>query len=153
MTRLFNLLTLAGALVGCSGNDAPPKITIADAWARPTVSGQSSAAAYATIANEGGADRLLSVSSPAAGGATLHTTEVTNAVARMRPQADGIAVPANETLKLAPGGIHIMLTKLKAPLQTGASFELRLRFERSGEKILTARVADAAADTGEHEGH
>ena len=153
MTRLFTLLVLAGALVACTSNDVPPDIAVADAWARPTVAGQTSAAAYATIVNQGGTDRLLAASSPVAGGATLHMTEVTNGVARMRHQADGIAVAAGETVKLAPGGTHIMLTALKGPLQTGASFELRLRFERSGEKVLTGRIADAATGSGEHQGH
>ena len=153
MTRFSLLLALAaGALGSCSPDDGPPEISVAEAWARPTVAGQSSAAAYATIANSGGADRLLSAASAATAGATLHSTEVTDGVARMRPQAEGIPVPAGATVKLAPGATHIMLTGLKAPLQVGDSFELRLRFERSGEKIVTARVVDAAA-TGAHEGH
>ncbi len=152
MTRAFVLLALAGALASCNRNDGPPEIAITDAWARPTVAGQDTAAAYVTIANGGGEDRLVSASTPAAGGATLHSTRTSNGVSRMRPLADGLPVPAGETVRLEPSGTHIMLTALRSPLPKGGSFELRLRFERSGEKLVTVRVTNASASGG-HEGH
>ena len=152
MTRPFLLFAAAAALTSCNRPDQSPQITVANAWARPTVAGQTSAAAYATIANAGDGDRLIAASSPAASHVTLHMTQVTNGVARMRQQAEGISVPAGERVELAPGGTHVMLTGLKTPLLEGGTFELRLNFERAGEKVVVARIADAAV-AGGHEGH
>ena len=151
MTRLP---TLAAALLlaACTADPGPPRISVSDAWARETVAGQTSAAAYLTIASQGGGDRLIAASSPAAEAAMLHTTVMTDGIARMRMLPDGLPIESGETLRLAPKGAHVMLTGLRTPLREGATFELRLRFARSGEQVVTGRVVDAAAG-GLHQGH
>lgn len=150
MTRRL-LLSALLALASCSGEPPPPQIAVTDAWARPTVAGQTSAAAYVTIANQGGPDRLMGVASNAAQEAALHTTLSEDGVSRMRP-AEFVEIPADGTVKLAPGGTHIMLTGLAKPLVAGEAIELRLIFERSGEKRARATILNAAA-AGPHGGH
>ena len=146
------LLAAALLLASCTAEPGPPRIAVSDAWARATAPGQTSAAAYLTIANQGGGDRLRAASSPLASEATLHSTAIADGIARMRPMRDGLAVGTGETVRLEPQGAHIMLTGLKAPLRKGGSFELRLRFAGSGEQAVTGRIVDAAAG-GRHEGH
>jgi copper(I)-binding protein len=123
---------------------APPGISVEGAWARATLPGQTSSAAYFTIRNDGGPDKLLSVSSTAAN-ASLHSTTMDNGVMRMRPVA-GIDVPANSTVELKPGGTHVMMTGLKAPLTPGSTIPLDLKFEKSGDRhvIATVRPANGA---------
>jgi periplasmic copper chaperone A len=122
-----------------------PEIKVRDAWALATLPGQS-AAAYLTVTNGGaGADRLLSVSSPAAASATLHSSSMAGGVARMRPLADGLPVPPNATIKLEPARSHIMLTGLATPLAAGDSIGLTLRFERSGQIAVPVRIVEGAA--------
>jgi copper(I)-binding protein len=41
-----------------------------------------------------------------------------------------------------PGGTHIMLEGLRAPLKTGDSFDLVLKFRSSGDKSVKVNVAD-----------
>lgn len=132
------------ALASCSASTTTPaKIEVSNAWARATVPGQSSAAAYLTIANTGaGDDRLLGVSTPIATGAGLHSSSSEGGVMRMRALSEGIAVPAGATVKLQPSGNHAMLTGLAAPLAKGSSFPLTLRFERSGERQVSVQVLD-----------
>lgn len=132
------------ALASCSANDPEPaKIEVSNAWARATVPGQSSAAAYLTIANTGdGDDRLLSVSTPIASDASLHSSSSEGGVMRMRALSDGIAIPAGATVKLQPSGNHAMLTGLSAPLAKSSSFPLTLRFERTGERQVSVQVLD-----------
>jgi copper(I)-binding protein len=60
----------------------------------------------------------------------------------MRPVA-GIDVPAKGTVQLEPGGYHIMLIDLVAPLTKGQTFELTLTFQHAGAKTVTATVRDA----------
>jgi copper(I)-binding protein len=131
-------------LASCSsGTGAPANIQITDAWARATIPGQTGAAAYLTIVNTGGTDdRLVSVSSPIATGATLHSISSEGGVMRMRMLSDGLSVPAGATVKLQPSGNHAMLTGVSKPLAKGSSFPLNLRFERSGERQISVQVLD-----------
>lgn len=136
-------LSIAAALLLCACSKAgeAPEISVTDAWARPTVAGQSATAAYLTIANSGaGEDRLLSIAVPAPAMAMIHETTNDQGIARMRPVEGGLAVAGRKTVTLAPGGAHVMIMGLQAPLKPGATFPLTLRFERSGERKVEARV-------------
>ena len=136
MLRLALSAATLMTLAGCSPAPSAPAITVTDAWARATAPGQSSGAIYATIVNDGAADRLVGVSSDA-GMAMLHSNEVSGGVARMRMVGE-VAVPAKGRVALAPGATHIMLGGLKAPLAPGAEFHVTLRFAAAGAR--TARV-------------
>jgi len=57
---------------------------------------------------------------------------------------DRIPVPANGTATLEPGGFHIMLLDLAAPLEVGTTIEVTLTFENAGELVVTADVRDSA---------
>lgn len=139
-------------LASCSPDSGNPQIEISDAWVRPTVSSGQMSAGYAVIANKGsGADRLVGVSSDVAARITLHESSNDGGIARMRPLPDGIAVEGGDTAMLTPGGNHLMLEGLKRPLAAGESIEVKLRFERSGVKVMTAEVRNAPA--GDHSGH
>ena len=151
MTRSF--AALAGLLL-CSCAEPAPDIAVAGAWARATAPGQSSAAVYLTIANRGGADRLVALSTPVAGSAELHGSSSQGGIARMRPLRGGLDIPARGNAVLRPGGDHVMLTGLKGSLEPGRRFELRLDFERSGRRTVPVAIADAAAPgPAGHEGH
>jgi hypothetical protein len=127
------LLLLASCKVS-----APPAVSIEDAWARATVPGQTTSAAYFAVFNSGGPDKLLSVSSADAK-ASLHSSSMSGGVMRMRP-LQSLDIPANSTVALDPGGNHVMLTGLKHPLSIGDTVRLELRFQKSGLRRVEARV-------------
>jgi copper(I)-binding protein len=107
-------------------------IVVSEPWARATPGPVRIGVAYMTIANRGSApDRLLRVETPAAERAELHTTVVQNGVMQMRP-VESVALPPGHTVQFAPGSMHIMLVELKAPLEEGGRFDMRLIFERTG---------------------
>lgn len=138
------LLAALPLLASCGKTGGSPEIQISDAWARETVVGQTSTAAYMTIANEGsGDDRLVAVTAPAPATAMVHSTSNEGGVSRMRHLDSGLPLPAGETAQLTPGGTHVMVTGLSEPLTAGASLKLRLRFERSGERALDVPVKNA----------
>lgn len=132
-----------GILLASCNSSSPPAISVDDAWARATVGPQGSSAAYFTIRNDGGADALLSVSTPGAN-ASLHSTTMENGVMRMRPLGR-LDIPAKSTVALKPGGTHVMLMGLKAPLTAGSTIRLDLKFEHSPDKLVTATVKPATA--------
>lgn len=51
-----------------------------------------------------------------------------------------IDIPAGTTVTLEPGGYHVMLLELAAPLTPGQTFEVTLTFEVAGERTVTAEV-------------
>jgi copper(I)-binding protein len=120
-----------------------PQIRADAAWARATAPGQSVGAAYATLTSPV-PDRLVAVETPLTPHAGLHTMTMDGSVMRMRP-VDGVALPAGQPIALAPGGTHIMLMDLKAPLKAGQRFPLTLRFERAAPLTVDVQVKPIGA--------
>jgi copper(I)-binding protein len=136
-------LLVSLALASCSAPaDKPANVTVSDAWATASIPGQSSSAAYFTITNSGGDDRLTTVE-VSVGKASIHSTSMSGGVMQMRP-LDGIAIPAHSTVTLKPGGLHVMIVDVKRPTTAGASFPMTLRFEQSGDRTIDVTVKSAA---------
>ena len=136
-------ILLAALLLASCSKSGPPDIRITDAWARETVSGQTSTAAYMVLTNRGDDDRLVSVSAKAPVMAMLHSSDSSNAVSRMRPMESGLSIPAGAKTELKPGGTHVMVTGLRAPLNVGDTVKLTMRFEKSGDRPVDVRVTHA----------
>jgi copper(I)-binding protein len=117
---------------------AATTITIDEPWSRATPPGAKIGAGYMTI-RSAAADRLVGASSPAAARVELHVTEKKGDVMRMR-QVEGYDLPAGGSFVLAPGGAHLMLVDLKAPLKEGAKVPLTLRFRKAGEVKVELQV-------------
>ena len=113
---------------------------------RATIGSMPSSAAYLSITNQGAmADQLLAVESSLAHKTELHTMDVTNGVMKMRQIHGGIAIPAGKTIQLAPGGFHVMLIGLKAPLNADENYQVTLVFEKA-EKVKLTGLAKRPAD-------
>lgn len=128
-------------------------IDIGHPAARATPPGARTGAGYLTLTNTGAEqDRLLSVSGGIAERIEIHETTVVEGVARMRPLAEGLAIAPGATVALAPGGIHLMLIGLTAPLVEGERVPVVLGFEHAGEiEVDLAVEAMGAGDS--HAGH
>ena len=128
-------------------------LQIGHPYARTTPPGATTAGAYLSIDNKGKtAEKLLRVTSPVAGLVELHSMSMDGNVMRMRA-VTAIDVAAGATVKLAPGGLHVMLQELKRPLKKGDRVPLTLVFERAGEVKLELAVQDAAAAATGHDAH
>jgi copper(I)-binding protein len=122
-------------------------IGIDDPRARPTVAGQQVGGAYMKIVNKGAADRLLSATTAVAAAVQVHTMAMDGDVMTMR-EVDAVDLPAGQTVEFKPGGFHLMLMGLKAPLKLGDKFAMTLRFEKAGEVVITVHVEPVAATSG-----
>ena len=152
------LLTLAtacclAALPAAAHDYQHGALKIEHPWARPTVPGQRTGAGYLSIHNTGSAaDRLLGGSTPAAATVEVHEMRMDGDVMRMR-ELGALDLPAGKPVALAPGGLHLMLSGLKAPLKIGDKLTVRLRFEKAGEIELVFHVENQpapAADAHKH---
>jgi len=142
MKALIALLTLAVTVLTAPAYGQPPTVT--EAWVRATPPGARTAAAYLTIVATTD-DRLLGASSTA-GAVELHAQTVDNGLHGMRALAE-IALPEDTPVRLEPGGLHLMLLDLAAPLVPGEVIAFTLRFAVAGNVAIAAPVVDARAMT------
>ena len=110
-------------------------------YTRSTVPGQKVAGGFMKIENKGAADQLVSASSPVAGEMQLHTMTMDGNVMKMR-EVKMIEVPANGSVELKPGGLHLMFMDIKAPLKAGESVPVKLKFQKAGEVEIKVPVRD-----------
>jgi periplasmic copper chaperone A len=116
-------------------------------WSRATPKGAKVAAGYLTIKNTGtDPDRLVSVTSPAAGKSEIHEMSMEKGVMKMRPVPGGVEIKPGETVELKPGSsFHIMMTGLKSPIERGKPFKASLTFEKAGPVEVEFTVVAAGA--------
>ena len=138
-------LAFAGPAVAEPGEARAGAILASRAWARATPPGAGIGGGYVTIRNAGDQpDRLVGFSSPAAARGELHEMSVEGGVMRMRP-VPSLEIAPGETVVMKPGGLHLMLMELKAPLRQGEPLRATLRFERAGPLELEFSVARPGA--------
>jgi hypothetical protein len=146
-------LTL-GAIVSLASNANASDVMVSGAFARASaVSTAKAATVYLTVMNHGREpDRLIGIRTDAARSAGLHESAGENAVSSMR-DVEALDLPPGATKELQPGGLHIMLTGLAAPLKAGATLKLTLIFEKAGEVAVDVPVAGVAATGEDHSAH
>lgn len=145
-----SLMFLAGGLAFAHNHGIKVgDLTIEEPWARATAAGQANGAAYLKIRNGGATDKLVSASAPVAGVVELHTHLMDGTTVRMR-KVEAIDVAGGAITELKPGGLHVMLIGLKAPLKAGEKFPLTLKFERAGEVKVDVEVRAAAPGSHKH---
>lgn len=135
---------LAAACLAAFPEVALAEVIVTDPWARASILASRPGAAYLTLLSDT-EDRLLSATTPIAGNVMIHASETdANAVTRMI-HIDALDLPAGQTVRFAPGGMHLMLMGLTGKLEEGAQFPLTLSFQRAGEIIVTVPVLGVAA--------
>lgn len=120
------------------------QIEIGHPWSRAASVGVTGAG-YLTLTNKGTtADRLVGGRAEIARAVEIHTSTMEDGVMRMRP-LPAIEVAPGAEVKLAPGGMHLMLIGLKQPLVAGARVPMTLVFEKAGEVQVELAVEAAGA--------
>lgn len=142
--KIAALLCVLAASVSAA---AAQSVKVANAWVRSTAPGQTSAGAYVELTSDAQA-ALVAAGSALAGRTELHSMSMDGGVMRMRPLSR-VELPAGQTVKFAPGGLHLMLLDLKQPLKMGDKVPLVLTIQSSGTSITTVKVeAEVKAGPG-----
>ena len=151
MNHRLPLLVLLAALGGATFAEEKRlgDLVVEGPWAREMPPVAETGAAWFRVVNHGPADRIVSVQSPLAARAELHTHEVEDGVMKMRrmPSAE---VPARGELRLEPGDRHVMLIGLSRALVAGESFPMTLHFEGAG--TIEVRVHIRASEESGYAG-
>ena len=152
--RKLSLLSIACAGLAALVAAAPTRaedvkagdLIISQAWSRATPSGAKTGGGYLTIENKGSAaDRLIGGAADVAGSVQVHEMSMDNGVMKMRPVEKGLAIEPGKTVKLAPGGFHLMMMDLKAPLKQGDKVPVTLEFEKAGKVAVSLDVEGVGA--------
>ena len=162
------------SLAACGGDDSSIEtdqmempsgsgIEITGAWARTSPMMASRGAAYMTIVS-GADDRLIgaAVDPSIADRAEVHevvmaddtdessmdmgsdsSMDMPSSEMVMR-EVEGIDLVAGEMLMLKPGGYHVMIIDLVAPLEMGQVFDVTLTFDKAGDVVVPVEVRDDA---------
>ena len=152
----FKKPLLAAAACALITLPALAQTSVKEPWVRGTVAQQKATGAFMQITSTGGG-KLLSVSSPAAGVVEVHEMAMDGNTMRMRA-LPALDLPAGKAVELKPGGYHVMLMDLKAPLKAGDTVDLSLLIEAADGKLETLLVkapvrALGAASGGAMAGH
>lgn len=128
------------------------ELMVQQPWARASIGQSKAGAAYLTVMNQGSEpDRLVAAEGTVANKVELHAHQMDDGVMKMR-RVEAIEVAPGEPTVLKPGGLHVMLMGLKAPLVEGERFPLTLVFEKAG-RIEVEVTIQKATDMEPHSGH
>lgn len=136
-------LLLLATLAACKPA-AAPAISIETPTGKPSMSMPTAGAMFMLIKNGGDApDKLLSGKSSACGSIEVHETVM---------KADGsmgmnlldapLEIPAGGQVELKSGGLHVMCIMKNDQFKPGATIELTLNFEKSGEKTVSIQIGE-----------
>jgi copper(I)-binding protein len=149
IARTFGHTFIAAALLAAPARAQEVRaggLVITQAWSRATPNGAKVGGGYLTIENKGtAADRLIGASGDVAGKIEVHEMAMNNGVMTMRPLDKGLTIEPGQTVKLAPGGYHLMMFDLKAPLKQGDKVPVSLEFEKAGKVNLSLDVQGIGA--------
>ncbi len=144
------LLFSAGVLAGAADN-----VSVQDPYVRLAPPNAAATAAFMVIRNTGDKDvKVVKADNPVSKATELHTHLNEGGVMKMRP-VPAIEIRAKGEAVLRPGGLHVMMIDLKAPMKEGDSVPITLTFDDGSSKQVDARVvkATAAPAPTEHRQH
>jgi periplasmic copper chaperone A len=159
LIRLVSAVAISCIVVApaCAQEIKAGDLVITQVWSRATPGGAKIGGGYLTIENKGTApERLIGASGEIAGKIEVHEMAMKDGVMTMRPLDNGLTIEAGKTVKLAPGGYHLMMFDLKSPLKQGDKLPVTLEFEKAGKVTVSLDVqgigaqapADAAGSSG-----
>jgi copper(I)-binding protein len=140
LIRFFagSIALLTGFAVGAQN------VEVKEAWIRGTVPAQKATGAFMEITGKT-AMRLIAAESAAASVVEIHQMTMQNGVMKMFA-VDSVDVPAGKTLKLAPGGYHVMMMGLKQQMKPGERVPLKLTFEYADKKRESLELSVVVRD-------
>lgn len=129
-------------------------LVIMQPWTRATPGGAKVAGGYLTVTNNGKeSDRLIGGTLPGAARVEIHEMKIENGVMEMRPLARGLEIKPGETVKLEPGGYHVMFMGMTTSLKQGEKLKGQLMFEKAGPVEVEYSVAPVGASAPTSHGH
>ena len=126
-------------------------LVIENPFAFPSPPGALAAGGYVTITNTGAEDERLTGGVSSFSEVTeIHEMKMVEGVMKMRELAQGVKIPAGESVTLQPGGLHVMFMQLTQPLVEGESKPGSLTFANVGQVIVEYKVINRSDYVEKH---
>jgi copper(I)-binding protein len=158
MSGASRVIIVSMFLAACGPSAPEPGPIAADAWIRAVPPGSGTTAGYLTISNPSHMDLdLIEVASPEFGAIEMHSTVMTDGMARMRREPR-VSIPGGSEVVFEPGARHLMLFRPAGPLSVGDRLGLTLTFapsgvETDGERITITAEAVVRRGNAEQDKH
>lgn len=124
---------------------AADSISVVDPYVRQAPPGAMATGAFMVIKNSGAKEvKVVKADNPASKVTELHTHLNDGGVMKMRPVKD-IPVKAKGEAVLKPGGLHVMLIDMKAPMKEGDIIPITLTFDDGSSKKVDVPVKKPTA--------
>jgi copper(I)-binding protein len=127
-------------------------VTVADPWVKTAESGMT--AVFGTFSTTGSTPvTVVSAQTSASPRTELHEVVAGNDGAmRMRPKGDGFVIAPGTPRVLAPGGDHIMIMDLAAPIRPGDQVDVTLTLSDGSTIPFTALAKETGGGEENYEG-
>jgi len=134
------LMFSAGVLAG-----AAEQVSVQNPYVRLAPPNAPATGAFMVIKNNGDKDvKVLKADNPVSRVTELHTHLNEGGVMKMR-LVPAIEVKAKGEAVLQPGGLHVMMIDLKAPMKEGDVVPITLTFDDGSSKQIEAKVVRPTA--------
>lgn len=127
-------------LLAMGNASAKSNLQFGNAWIRATPPNAQVAGGFVDINNQGGDDRLISVSSVQSGKVEIHEMSMQGDVMQMRQLKDGLQIPGKEITALKPGGLHLMFIQPKHAFVAGQKITATFLFAKAGKREVVFTV-------------
>jgi len=135
-----SLMFSAGVLAAAADN-----VSVVDPYVRLAPPNAPATGAFMVIKNNGDKDvKVLKADNPVSRVTELHTHLNEGGVMKMRP-VPSIDIKAKGEAVLKPGGLHVMMIDLKAPIKEGDVVPITLSFDDGSTKQVDAKVVRPTA--------
>jgi len=150
VVALMALVAVSVTVTGCGKGGGPAEasgsLRVVDATVDVPPNPEQASLRFVIDNRSETSDKLLSVSSPAAGAADVHRSEVDDQGLASMEAVDGLPIPARSKVTFEPGGLHVMLRRFDRPLVAGQTIPLELMFAEAGTRTVDVQVVDPGSD-------
>lgn len=149
MKSIFLFALLSFAVTACDRDDGPP-LEINDVTVFAPLPGTRVSVAYMSIRNNTQADMVIgSIRSPQFASVNMHETRIVDGISKMT-KVETVRIPARSTLKLAEGGLHLMLTKPYRSMAPNQSVKLEFEYDADGLLIVSTMTRSRRVHESDH---
>ncbi|MFP8965317.1 copper chaperone PCu(A)C [Pokkaliibacter sp. CJK22405] len=129
-----------------AATQAMAEVSIDNAYVRATPPGVTSTAGFMTLTNNGDqAVTLTGVDSTISMMNEVHNHEMKDGMMAMR-KVENFILEAHQSITLKPGGYHLMMMGLEAPVKAGEKVGLTLHFSDNSEAKTEAEAKSIMAN-------
>lgn len=147
MNRILVLALVIVFLLSSCAAPAREGVEVRDAWARLAAQGENGAVYF--VIRSSSEDEIVGASSDVAAAVEIHESTMSGDVMEMH-YSESVPLAAGKDVTFKPGGLHVMLVRLKQELKAEEEIEVTLHFKNHEDLRVNVVVRDNPASQENH---